>query len=303
MTPRDRPARALRCRCKRHCGATARGRRDRGPLWAHTAEVIDGGIRLVPDTTLEIDRVVTIPRLRGPHLAGLTCSEDGFVPPDRHGLVCGTGMSTLPATQPRSPSSTVASRSTRPLPSQKPSQRDSARRSSPGHSGPCSAACSSPGLRRASSGPTSRATRRDLGRRGASALVAAGQDRRRPPRRVLARRRPPGAASACGPCNDDRGTSAADPLDQASRRRAPARLAGLGALRTTRGQTEGPAEDRPHPSACARRPPAREQPPAGRARRAGSSSPTRCRTTPRPSPASRRSRRSGRRRRSPSTAT
>ncbi len=50
-----------------------------------------------------------------------------------------------------------------------------------------------------------------------------------------------------------------------------------------------------------RRRPARAR--AGRARRAGSSSPTRCRTRPRPSPGSRRPPRSGRNRRSPSTAT
>ena len=33
---------------------------------------------------------MTLPRLRGPHLAGLTSTEDGFVPTDRHGLVRGT---------------------------------------------------------------------------------------------------------------------------------------------------------------------------------------------------------------------
>ena len=80
------------------------------------AEVVDGGLRLVPDTILEIDRVVTMPRLRGPHLAGLAYSEDGFVPTDAHGLVCrAQRMSTLRATRPRSRSSTAASPSTRPL--------------------------------------------------------------------------------------------------------------------------------------------------------------------------------------------
>ena len=54
------------------------------------AEVLDVGLRLGPDTVLEVDRVVTLPRLRGPHLAGLACSEDGFIPTDAHGLVCGT---------------------------------------------------------------------------------------------------------------------------------------------------------------------------------------------------------------------
>jgi sulfide:quinone oxidoreductase len=56
----------------------------------HTAEVTEGGLRLAPDTVLEVDRVVTLPRLRGPHLAGLASTEDGFVPTDLHGLVRGT---------------------------------------------------------------------------------------------------------------------------------------------------------------------------------------------------------------------
>ncbi len=47
------------------------------------------GLRLVPDGHLPVDRVVTLPRLRGPHLAGLPSDHDGFLPTDLHGRVHG----------------------------------------------------------------------------------------------------------------------------------------------------------------------------------------------------------------------
>jgi sulfide:quinone oxidoreductase len=53
-------------------------------------EVVEGGLRLAPDGLLAVDRVVTLPRLRGPHLAGLPSTDDGFIPTDLHGLVDGT---------------------------------------------------------------------------------------------------------------------------------------------------------------------------------------------------------------------
>ena len=56
----------------------------------HATEVVDGSLRLSPERALEVDRVVSLPRLRGPHLAGLPSTEEGFIPTDHHGLVEGT---------------------------------------------------------------------------------------------------------------------------------------------------------------------------------------------------------------------
>ena len=55
----------------------------------YAAEVADGELRLVPDGRLAAERVVTLPRLHGPHLAGLPSNPDGFLPTDLHGLVWG----------------------------------------------------------------------------------------------------------------------------------------------------------------------------------------------------------------------
>jgi sulfide:quinone oxidoreductase len=39
--------------------------------------------------TIRVDRVVTLPELRGPHLEGLPADEHGFIPVDSHGRVAG----------------------------------------------------------------------------------------------------------------------------------------------------------------------------------------------------------------------
>ena len=91
------------------------------------AEVVDGGLRLVPDTVLEIDRVVTVPRLRGPHSQAFL-PEDGFIPTDAHGLVDGTEDVYAAGDATAFRSSTEGSPSIRRRPLQRPSQRGSARR-------------------------------------------------------------------------------------------------------------------------------------------------------------------------------
>ncbi len=55
------------------------------------AHSYDGhALRLTPgDRSLEADRVVALPRLRGPALAGVPCDRDGFVRVDEHGRVPG----------------------------------------------------------------------------------------------------------------------------------------------------------------------------------------------------------------------
>ena len=49
--------------------------------------VVDGELRLAPDSRVPADRVVAAPRLRGPAIAGLPSDPEGFVPTDEHGLV------------------------------------------------------------------------------------------------------------------------------------------------------------------------------------------------------------------------
>jgi sulfide:quinone oxidoreductase len=44
---------------------------------------------LVPDGSIPADRVVSLPRLRGPFLPGLPHDSEGFIPTDLHGLVYG----------------------------------------------------------------------------------------------------------------------------------------------------------------------------------------------------------------------
>jgi sulfide:quinone oxidoreductase len=55
-----------------------------------TAVAVEGrSLRVLPDQTIEADRVVALPRLEGPRLAGVPHDANGFVPTDAHGLVRG----------------------------------------------------------------------------------------------------------------------------------------------------------------------------------------------------------------------
>jgi sulfide:quinone oxidoreductase len=54
------------------------------------AEVLGRTLCVMPRGLVPAERVVTVPRLRGPHVAGLPCDADGFLPTDPHGLVPGT---------------------------------------------------------------------------------------------------------------------------------------------------------------------------------------------------------------------
>lgn len=56
---------------------------------SHPAEFADRTLRLVPTSQLEVDRVVALPRLRGPRLDGLPQTLDGFIPIDAQGRVRG----------------------------------------------------------------------------------------------------------------------------------------------------------------------------------------------------------------------
>lgn len=55
----------------------------------YAGEFQEGELRLVPSGGLAADRVVSLPRLRGPEIPGLDRDADGFIPVDLHGLVRG----------------------------------------------------------------------------------------------------------------------------------------------------------------------------------------------------------------------
>jgi len=55
----------------------------------YPAHFEDGTLSLIPDETLAADRVVSLPSLVGPQLAGLPADPAGFIPVDLHGLVRG----------------------------------------------------------------------------------------------------------------------------------------------------------------------------------------------------------------------
>jgi sulfide:quinone oxidoreductase len=54
---------------------------------SHPVELVNGELRLVPEGAIAADRVVALPRLRGPRIDGLPQTVEGFVPVDAHGQV------------------------------------------------------------------------------------------------------------------------------------------------------------------------------------------------------------------------
>ncbi len=48
---------------------------------------VNGRLELVPDGSIDADRVVTMPRLEGPRIKGLPHDAEGFIPVDSHGRV------------------------------------------------------------------------------------------------------------------------------------------------------------------------------------------------------------------------
>ena len=56
---------------------------------SHATAAVRGELKLASGGPLRADRVVTLPRLRGPSIAGLPSDQDGFIPTDEHGLVAG----------------------------------------------------------------------------------------------------------------------------------------------------------------------------------------------------------------------
>jgi sulfide:quinone oxidoreductase len=55
----------------------------------YAEKIEDGKLHLLPRATLEVDHVVTLGQLEGPHLPGVPCDADGFIAVDEHSRVAG----------------------------------------------------------------------------------------------------------------------------------------------------------------------------------------------------------------------
>ena len=76
-------------------------------------ELVEGELRLVPEGTIAADRVVALPRLRGPRIDGLPQTVEGFLPSTRTAWCTASPMSSPPATSPASRSSRAESQPSR----------------------------------------------------------------------------------------------------------------------------------------------------------------------------------------------
>jgi sulfide:quinone oxidoreductase len=89
VTPEDEPLQLF----GRDAGAAVRGLLAQRGIVLHTrsyaAEVTESELLLVGGDTLAAERVVALPRLRGPRIAGVSQTFDGFIPVDQHGCVLG----------------------------------------------------------------------------------------------------------------------------------------------------------------------------------------------------------------------
>jgi sulfide:quinone oxidoreductase len=88
VTPEEEPLHMFGSRAS----AAVRGLLEDSGVTLHTASygepIRPGWLEISPgDRGMEVDRVVTEPRLVGPHLRGLPCDRDGFIPTDAHGCV------------------------------------------------------------------------------------------------------------------------------------------------------------------------------------------------------------------------
>jgi len=89
VTPEEEPLALF----GRAASAAVRGLLEERRVTLHTAhyagEFAEGELGLVPDGGIAADRVVSLPRLRGPEMPGLPHDGEGFIPVDLHGLVDG----------------------------------------------------------------------------------------------------------------------------------------------------------------------------------------------------------------------
>ena len=91
VTPEDRPLELFGAPASEAARALLEERGIELRTAQYPAEFRDGALALVPGGSLAADRVVSLPRLRGPHLAGLPADSQGFIPVDLHSRVEGEG--------------------------------------------------------------------------------------------------------------------------------------------------------------------------------------------------------------------
>jgi sulfide:quinone oxidoreductase len=89
VTPEDEPLRLF----GQAASEAVRGLLEERGIVVHTrsypANFRDGALLLVPEGTVEADRVVALPRLRGQRIDGIPQTRGGFIPVDVHGRVSG----------------------------------------------------------------------------------------------------------------------------------------------------------------------------------------------------------------------
>ena len=81
VTPEEEPLGIFGREAARR-SAAARGPRDRGSSGDDSLAFEGSAVRTAPGDGIEADRVIALPRLEGPRLAGLPCDRDGFIPTD-----------------------------------------------------------------------------------------------------------------------------------------------------------------------------------------------------------------------------
>src|SRR5215217_7686350 len=91
VTPEDRPLELFGAPASEAARALLEERGIELRTAQYPAEFRDGALALVPGGSLAADRVVSLPRLQGPHLAGLPADSQGFIPVDLHSRVEGEG--------------------------------------------------------------------------------------------------------------------------------------------------------------------------------------------------------------------
>lgn len=89
VTPELEPLQLFGSEASRAIAALLQARGVEIHVGAYATESVDGSLRLLPEGSIEAERVVALPRLRGAPIDGLPQTLDGFVPVDAHCRVHG----------------------------------------------------------------------------------------------------------------------------------------------------------------------------------------------------------------------
>ena len=82
VTPEEQPLAVFGREASEAVGELLEARGITVHLSTTPASFEDGVLQATPGDGIEADRVIALPRLEGPHLAGLPCDRDGFLPTD-----------------------------------------------------------------------------------------------------------------------------------------------------------------------------------------------------------------------------